>query len=528
MPGISRIFSLLLLAAAGSLMACSKHPEIGIMSTGNFADTSGVLKTAADFPIGVAVNNGPLQEAPFLAITQRDFSSVTFGYEMKHGAVVQNDGSLNFNTVDAMLAKLGNITVFGHTLCWHSNQNATYLKNYAGIIVPAATELATNPGFESGLNNWSIFNTNGATITATNVATEVHSGSGAMKVVNPTANPGNQWKVQVSSAAFATTPGKSYVISYWVKAANAGGSIRLSSGPTAAQYQGDQTIGTTWQQVSWNITASLASTTFLFDMGQAANTYYIDDVSVKEAVVAPGQDQIGAKLDAALNDFITKMVTRYKDRVHAWDVYNEPFSDNPVALRSNVNTDISPTDVLVWSNYMGRDAAYKAFKYAAAADPSADLYINDYNLESNQAKLDSLLAFVKELKARGCKVDGIGTQMHISRTTNLGGIDIMMRKLAASGLKIRISELDVKTVAGSAAGQPTAQLLAYQAVAFKYAVASYVKYIPKAQQAGITIWGINDRNSWLYKNGTEFPLLYDNDYHKKPAYGAVIQALQGK
>ncbi|RZJ87744.1 MAG: T9SS type A sorting domain-containing protein, partial [Hymenobacter sp.] len=82
--------------------------------------------------------------------------------------------------------------------------------------------------------------------------------------------------------AFATTIGKQYVISYWVRAAAAGGSIRLSSGPSSAQYQGDQAIGTAWQQVSWTITASLASTTFLFDMGQVANTYYIDDVSVKE------------------------------------------------------------------------------------------------------------------------------------------------------------------------------------------------------------------------------------------------------
>lgn len=104
----------------------------------------------------------------------------------------------------------------------------------------------------------------------------------------------------------------------------------------------------------------------------------------------------------------------------------------------------------------------------------------------------------------------------------------MMQKLAASGLKIRISELDVKTVVGSAAGGPTPQLLAYQAVTFKYTVASYIKYIPAAQRAGITIWGINDKNSWLYNNGAEYPLLYDNNYNKKPAYSGVLQALKGK
>ena len=144
------------------------------------------------------------------------------------------------------------------------------------------SQLATNPGFENGLTGWTTLNATGATISANTVAADAHSGTGSMKVVNPTAQPGSQWKVQVTSTAFPTTVGKQYVISYWVRAAAAGGSIRLSTGPSGAQYQGDQAIGTAWQQVSWTITASLASTTFLFDMGQVANTYYLDDVSVKE------------------------------------------------------------------------------------------------------------------------------------------------------------------------------------------------------------------------------------------------------
>ncbi|WP_198172634.1 T9SS type A sorting domain-containing protein [Hymenobacter ginkgonis] len=144
------------------------------------------------------------------------------------------------------------------------------------------SQLLNNTGFENGLTGWTTLNSTGATISANTVAADAHTGSGSLKVVNPTPQPGSQWKVQVSSAAFATTVGKQYVISYWVKAAAAGGSIRISTGPSGAQYQADQPIGTAWQQVSWTITATLASTTFLFDMGQVANTYYIDDASVKE------------------------------------------------------------------------------------------------------------------------------------------------------------------------------------------------------------------------------------------------------
>jgi endo-1,4-beta-xylanase len=204
-----------------------------------------------------------------LVLLKRDFNQVTFGNLMKHSSIVKDNGTMDFTNTDALVAAVGTMDIFGHTLGWHSQQNTTYLKNYSGLVVPAATELATNPGFESGMTgNWSIFNTNGATIAASTAAGDAKTGTGCMKVVNPTAQTGNQWKVQVSSAAFATTPAKQYVISYWVKAASPGGSIRLSTGPTSAQYQGDQTIGTTYQQISWTITANLTSMTFCLIWGR--------------------------------------------------------------------------------------------------------------------------------------------------------------------------------------------------------------------------------------------------------------------
>jgi endo-1,4-beta-xylanase len=63
---------------------------------------------------------------------------------------------------------------------------------------------------------------------------------------------------------------------------------------------------------------------------------------------------------------------------------------------------------------------------------------------------------------------------------------------------------------------------------YRYVANAYVKYIPKAQQAGITIWGVNDKNSWLYNNGTEFPLLYDDNFNKKPAYAGFLKGLKGQ
>jgi len=300
-----------------------------------------------------------------------------------------------------------------------------------------------------------------------------------------------------------------------------------TNGGGSAQYQGDQAIGTSFQLVSWTFTANSPQTRILFDMGLAANTYYIDDASVKEQISAPSGAQIAVKLDTALKTFITAIVGRYKDKVHEWDVINELFAEDG-NIRNNSNTTTTASDVLVWSNYLGKDFARKAFQYAAAADPTATFFINDYNLETRPAKLDSLIKLVKDLRTEGYKIDGIGTQMHIQWNTPYAGIDDMFKKLAATGLKIRISELDIKTVLTSAAKKLTPQNMGYQASMYNYVVSSYMKYIPAAQRAGITVWGLTDNTSWLYNNGAEFPLLYDVNYNKKPAYSGFLQGLKGQ
>lgn len=519
---------------ASVFISCRKDPKVGILETGNFGDTTPALKNEADFPIGVAAGYNLFNtQATYASIVRRDFDNITFENELKNSSIVNNNGVFNYTTADAFInaASTAGLEVYGHTLAWHSQQAATFYRNYAGITVPAAAELATNPGFESGLTGWSVFNTGNpagsATVSITNVASEVRTGTGAMRVVNPTAYPGSQWRVQVSSAAFPTVSGRQYTISYWVRASNAGGSIRLSSGPSAPQYQGDQIIGTAWQQVSWTITASLSSTTFLFDMGQAANTYFIDDVSVREVIPAPSGAQIRAKVDTALRTYITNTVTRYAGKIKAWDVVNEMFAENG-AIRNNANTPASNTNIFVWSEYLGRDFGFLAFRYAQIADPNAELFINDFNLETSTAKLDSLISYVNEIKNRGARVDGIGTQMHISWNTPKSGIESMMKKLAATGLKIKITELDVRSVISSAAAARTPLLDAYQADMYKYVVSTYMKYIPPSQRAGITVWGVNDGNSWLSNSGREFPLLYDDNFKKKPAYAAFLQALRGQ
>ena len=541
MKAIIKNIGILLIVPSLLIGSCTREVEINTLDTGDFPETSVALKDAAEFPIGAAIDFTPMINDPkYAEVVKRDNDAVTFSYHMKHGAIVQDNGTMNFTNTDALVAAVGNMDIFGHTLGWHDNVNSNYLKTFAGITVPASAELLLNEGFEAGtattFNNWTTMNAqNGSTVTVTTTAGEIKSGTRAMKVMANVGEPANQWKVQIGSDFFNTVSGTQYRVTYNIRTASGTGSVRLStatSGGGSAQYQGDQAISSTYSQITWTFTANSPQTRLVIDAGASIATYFIDDASVKEIIPAPSGAQIATKLDQALGSFITAIVNKYKGKVKAWDVVNEPMSPSGAYRVSANSSDIQNITTrpgfLMWSDYMGRNYPLAAFNYAKAADPTADLYINDFGLESSAAKTDSLIAFVKELKAKGAKIDGIGTQMHVTRNTSYAGIDAMMQKLAATGLKIRISELDVRTVLNSAAGTATPQFLGYQAMMYKYIVQSYLKYIPKAQQAGITVWGVNDKNSWLYNNGAELPLLYDNNYNRKPAYSGFVQALEGK
>lgn len=505
------------------------------------SDTSGVLKDAADFDIGFAVDYSPfMNNSAYRAVVAREADNVTFGYNMKHGAIVKDNGSFDFTNADAMYntATAAGLKVYGHTLVWHENQNATYLNSLtAGSANDAAPDILMNGGFETNsggnFSNWSVYNWNGATFSVGSGTDEVHSGSASLKIVNPNNFPTDQWKVQIASDLFKTTVGTSYKVSFWIKSSAASGSGRLSTQPTA-QYQSDFSTSTGWQQITWTFAAKDTETRILFDMAAVSNTYFIDDVTVRDAtpVVPADGSKVAAAVDSAMSKFIRAMLTHYAGKVKAWDVVNEPMADGNSGLRTSANTPASnATDRFFWSDYLGRDYALKAFKYAKAADPNALLFINDYNLEYNSAKLDSLINYVSELKRKGAQIDGIGTQMHISINTSKSGIDNMFQKLAATGLKIRVSELDVRINPNNSAGfVPTSALFSTQADMYKYVVQSFLKNVPASQRYGITVWGVNDGGSWIItsQKQTDYPLLFDDNFKKKPAYYSFLLGLKGK
>jgi len=218
------------------------------------------------------------------------------------------------------------------------------------------------------------------------------------------------------------------------------------------------------------------------------------------------------------------MVGHYKDDITAWDVVNEPMLESGEVRDGNVSDPAD--DEFYWVKYLGKDYAVTAFNLARQNGNATDkLFINDYNLESNLTKCDGLIAYVQYIESKGAVVDGIGTQMHISATSDTLKIKEMFGKLAASGKLIKISELDVRLGTAS----PTAAQLEAQAEMYRFVLHAYSTLIPAAQQYGVTIWGISDNEQeheyWL---PDESPNLWDANYARKHAYKGAADGLAGK
>ena len=161
-----------------------------------------------------------------------------------------------------------------------------------------------------------------------------------------------------------------------------------------------------------------------------------------------------------------------------------------------------------------------AFNAAHAADPDARLYYNDYGADGLGAKSDYIYRLVQGMLARGVPIHGVGFQMHTVPADAPSAVDIAanMQRLAALGLEVAITEMDVPTCAGD---------LDAQGRRFHDIVAACV-----AQPAckAITVWGLTDKYSW--RNGTGCsaprPLLFDDNYVAKPAHAGVLNAFLGR
>lgn len=214
-----------------------------------------------------------------------------------------------------------------------------------------------------------------------------------------------------------------------------------------------------------------------------------------------------AQLSTLLQDHISTEVTRYKGKLAAWDVVNEPFNEDGT-YRSTL-----------WYNGLGADYIAQALTWARAADPSAKLYINDYNVEGVNAKSTALYNLVKSLKERGIPIDGVGLQVHLILGQVPATFQQNIQRFADLGVDVAITELDIRMQLPSTDAKLTQQAADYKAV--------LDACVAVTRCTGVTVWGFTDSDSWIPDVFTGYGAAtpYDENYVPKPAYYAIATAL---
>jgi endo-1,4-beta-xylanase len=249
-------------------------------------------------------------------------------------------------------------------------------------------------------------------------------------------------------------------------------------------------------------------------------------------------DSLGKPLtrDALLQrmkDHIFTVVGRYKGKVKGWDVVNEAIGDDGQMRKSK------------WMEIIGEDYVQKAFEYAKEADPDAQLYYNDYNIEL-KGKREGVVKLIKSLQERGIKIDAIGIQGHWHlNSPDLAEIDSSFQVYARLGSKVMITEFEVNVIPepSGIVGADIAQHAEYQemmnpypesfpdsmqqVLAKRYAALFELFLRNSDKITRVTFWGVHDgyswKNDWPISGRKNYPLLFDRNYQPKPAYDAVIE-----
>jgi len=246
-----------------------------------------------------------------------------------------------------------------------------------------------------------------------------------------------------------------------------------------------------------------------------------------------GNKEADAKLVwKRIADHATKLMTRYAGKIDSWDVLNE-FIEVP-------NPGYRVTDL---TRVLGADFPERLFKLAADLDPKAKMTYNDFSVEKPD-RLKAILAFVRKLRDKGCKIDVIGSQSHLEIGEKAGAnLDNMIKQFAAEGFRCALTELAVDVIPRNLYWNPKTrddtakidpyvngcppQILEKQANTYREAMGAVMANIKHVDR--VSFWGFTDARSWLNNwpwKRVNHGLLFDRNSKPKPAFHAIAEMLK--
>ena len=558
---------LLLLTAGMCVPTMAQKPfELGKPNDDNYRYLDGykALKEYIDytkypnFKLGAGTTvNTYLSNSTYKSMINNNFTETVAGNAMKMASCVDGNGNMNFTNVKKYVnaADKSGINVYGHTLAWHSQQpKAWLLKLLADKKVDGGEEVwktAANKDFRSDKTvGWKASETEwGYSIN--------FSSTDGLKVTTTKSYP---WQVQfVPMSDIALTSGKTYTMTMTVKGTGSG-KLDGRVGDWSGGVNFSLNFNTEWNDVKVEVKPTLANNFILLHVVNYVGDVYIKNIKFEgyEGQTRPlTQEERHDTLVWAMDKWIKGMMEACDGKVKAWDLVNEAVAgadndrDGYYDLQHSEGYAQGTWDVggdaFYWQDHMGdleyiRQACRLARKYGPE---DIVLFINDYNLESdwdNNKKLKSLINWIEKWEADGVtKIDGIGTQMHISCFENnthqnniKKHITQMFQLMANSGKLVRVSELDMGYVRGSnrwGASSKTNELTEAEhkkmADFYEWIIKEYFRIIPPEQQWGICQWCTTDAPANSGWRGGEPVGIWDINNYRKHVYAGFVRGLNG-
>ena len=387
--------------------------------------------------------------------------------------------------------------------------------------------------------------------------------------------PTGDWSQFFCVSGAALTPGN-YAVDVEIKSTKSGNikmTVQNGWGGDAESCDGTVALKEGWTTARFKMTLEKGGNyDFILKPETFDATLDLKSVTVKKIVktnsIPLTPKEKSDTLTWAMNKWISGMMQATGGKVKAWDLINEAISGGGnvngfYALQTEATSEHNPQD-FYWQDYFTPEmygpivekAARDAYAAVEGTNPAdLKLFINDYNLESdwdNNQKVKSLVYWIGVWEKKGqelgwnTKIDGIGSQMHISYYENpqtleskKKAIQNMLKIMVASGKLVRISEIDMGYVDKDGKDVTTAQLEKLpidERVAKEKAMAEYYKWIieqyfeivPVDQQYGICQWCLTDSPADSGWRPGQPVGLWNLNYQRKPAYGGFADGLANK
>lgn len=502
----------------------------------------------------------------------KNFTETVAGNAMKMGSIVNGNGDMNFETVKKYVqtATEAGLSVYGHTLAWHSQQPKAWLLKLIGDKPdPNSEETYTTVASKDFTKDSSVGWTSDKTQFGYTISFDATNGL----TVHTTKKCENSWDVQFQAMTdIMLQTGKTYKMTITLKG-SADGNLHSKLGDFSYTPETalDIPFTTEWKDVEVEYKPVMDNNFLLLQCGDFVGDVYVKNIKFEGyqgKMIPQTQQEMHDALVDAMDQWIKGMMEACDGKVKGWDLVNEAIGgggddgegnyalQHSTAYNPNGNPDATwdvGGDNFFWQDYLGdlnyiREACRLARKYGPS---DVKLFINDYNLEgvwdittkdgiSASKKVWSMVNWIKKWEKDGVtKIDGIGTQMHISYYENSTSqsnlkkaITGMFQVMAKSGKLVRVSEMDMGYVPngqnqGVAASKLTEDQHKKMAEFYEWIISEYFRLIPANQQWGICQWCPTDAPTNSGWRGGEPVGIWDLDLYRKHVYAGFVRGLNG-